>query len=368
MTLRKCSAWQCNTNLSAYAPGVSQEINALTVDGGNYDSPVDYSANFGDQRWADALAPSTSHGVCLNLINGANFDGGEVKIESCSTVNILGVYSEASATGVLVRLGGAGDGYVANVTISGNFFKNAKYAVRCGSGIKNLTVGPNFLSQITISEVKLATDLYGVLHHSGEYAGCFGSGQAVGISFRSLAVADLAFTSFTLGVDGLVNGVYVRTAYPAKWYPATVYTSAQAQSRNMDSFISKGVYYTIPATLKAGVVTSNVFTFTTVADSYAFNGGDRIVTAPAGAIYIRSVDWDTGVAVLDGGTTADGAATISQSAPYLVSSLYSVGAPSTGTWNLGDISMNLVPAVGTPKGWQCTVAGTPGTWVSQGDL
>ena len=43
-------------------------------------------------------------------------------------------------------------------------------------------------------------------------------------------------------------------------------------------------------------------------------------------------------------------------------------APTTGTWAQGDYVRNSSPAVGQPKGWICTVAGTPGTWVSEGNL
>ena len=42
--------------------------------------------------------------------------------------------------------------------------------------------------------------------------------------------------------------------------------------------------------------------------------------------------------------------------------------PTTGTWNVGDVCDNRVAAVGSPKRWLCTVAGTPGTWVSEGIL
>ena len=42
--------------------------------------------------------------------------------------------------------------------------------------------------------------------------------------------------------------------------------------------------------------------------------------------------------------------------------------PTTGTWEQGDIVKNSEPAVGSPQGWVCTVSGTPGTWVSQGNL
>lgn len=43
-------------------------------------------------------------------------------------------------------------------------------------------------------------------------------------------------------------------------------------------------------------------------------------------------------------------------------------APVTGTWAVGDRIEQSVPAVGQPKGWRCTVAGSPGTWVSEGNL
>lgn len=47
---------------------------------------------------------------------------------------------------------------------------------------------------------------------------------------------------------------------------------------------------------------------------------------------------------------------------------WKTAAPTTGTWDRGDIIKNIAPAVGQPKGWVCTVAGTPGTWVSEGNL
>lgn len=48
--------------------------------------------------------------------------------------------------------------------------------------------------------------------------------------------------------------------------------------------------------------------------------------------------------------------------------LYDTAAPTTLTWPRGSKCINSSPAVGSPKGWICTVAGTPGTWVSEGNL
>lgn len=43
-------------------------------------------------------------------------------------------------------------------------------------------------------------------------------------------------------------------------------------------------------------------------------------------------------------------------------------APTVGAWAKGDRVFNINANVGSPKGWICTVAGTPGTWVSEGNL
>lgn len=43
------------------------------------------------------------------------------------------------------------------------------------------------------------------------------------------------------------------------------------------------------------------------------------------------------------------------------------GIPTVGTWKVGD-RIYRVPVSGQPKSWVCTVAGTPGTWVSEGNL
>ncbi len=48
--------------------------------------------------------------------------------------------------------------------------------------------------------------------------------------------------------------------------------------------------------------------------------------------------------------------------------VYQTAAPATRTWVVGDRCINSTPTVGQPKAWTCTVAGTPGTWVSEGVL
>ena len=49
---------------------------------------------------------------------------------------------------------------------------------------------------------------------------------------------------------------------------------------------------------------------------------------------------------------------------------YAAAAPTSVnyTWCAGDRVINSAPTVGQPKSWVCTVTGTPGTWVSEGNL
>lgn len=48
--------------------------------------------------------------------------------------------------------------------------------------------------------------------------------------------------------------------------------------------------------------------------------------------------------------------------------LFGTGAPSNGTWAIGDRWIQSTPVAGQPTGGMCTVAGTPGTWVNQANL
>ncbi len=47
---------------------------------------------------------------------------------------------------------------------------------------------------------------------------------------------------------------------------------------------------------------------------------------------------------------------------------FPTSTPGAGTWNVGDRTENATPTVGQPKAYVCTVAGNPGTWVSEGNL
>jgi len=86
---------------------------------------------------------------------------------------------------------------------------------------------------------------------------------------------------------------------------------------------------------------------------------------------VWSIDGTSGVASFSALAPGNGYA-VGATASQRV--FYSSGIPSgtvpwsTSAWIVGDRALNSAPVIGSPKGWLCTVAGTPGTWVSEGNL
>jgi hypothetical protein len=117
--------------------------------------------------------------------------------------------------------------------------------------------------------------------------------------------------------------------------------------------------------------------------------GATALTSPASSVYIganaKGLDnSDVNSIVIGAGAVGEGAnTTVVGSTNTGVTHLYgklrigaagapmisfAAAAPTAGAWIQGSRVFNSAPAVGQPKGWVCTVTGTPGTWVSEGNL
>ena len=59
---------------------------------------------------------------------------------------------------------------------------------------------------------------------------------------------------------------------------------------------------------------------------------------------------------------------INNAATGCIVEVYGTAPPTVLNHQPGDRVVNSAPAVGQPKAWSCTVAGVPGTWVSEGNL
>lgn len=83
---------------------------------------------------------------------------------------------------------------------------------------------------------------------------------------------------------------------------------------------------------------------------------------------LTAVSYDTNFNVV-GDTPMVGGVNRPGPREFLVTNNPQTTAPwSTLSWNVGDTGKLYPPIAGAAKGWICTVAGTPGTWVSLGNL
>ena len=93
-----------------------------------------------------------------------------------------------------------------------------------------------------------------------------------------------------------------------------------------------------------------------VASLAAANFAEPSVYLPSGRLTVSSSE----LAAIRWGGVLTGSAKFNQ--------LYAPAVPAAGSWLAGDRFANQAPAAGQPKGWICTAAGTPGTWLSEGNL
>lgn len=358
--LLNCNANMCKTNLSAYAPSSTSEINDFKVFGGNYDSATEYSCRIGDPRFSTTVPAGELMGTTCTFI-GAAFDAATSTFDRIFGLTIMGCYWENSTTGKAIELGGSGNGGLRDVKIQNCYFSGTlNYSIYCNSAVRGLNVGPNYYGGTQLCFLYLGTsNLYGFEYQSGVSTNP-PSACEVHTGFSSVTTADVQFGAMTISSEWLYNGVQAApsTTSTGNWYPY----GKTAQGATVVSSIS-GRFRSSPVSSIPGVFNGTTFTCDTLSDSYKFNGGDRITSSVGSFTYVRSVDYVTGVLILDGGTTAVGGGSVSQTqVVFNTIKLYQAASPTTGTWQVGDIVYNSAPASAGYIGWVCTAAGTPGTW------
>lgn len=87
-----------------------------------------------------------------------------------------------------------------------------------------------------------------------------------------------------------------------------------------------------------------------------------------GAVAVETLGTCTGGFLDKAAYWSTGAASMKNAAIGFAVEWRSNASPAAGTWGAGDRTEQTVPVVTQPKGWRCTVAGAPGTWVSEGNL
>jgi len=318
--LNNCWARQNNTNLSAYAPTSSNEINDLMVNGGSYDSAIQYSCYIGDTRFSTTVASTDQMGVNVIFTN-ANFDGAPSLFNRVFNLTLQSCYWEtttSSKQGIVLGNSSYG-GLIRNVVISNCYFSTIDYPIYCNTSVRNLIVKDNYYGPGSSGASAPLCGLY--------YQGLGGAGsfqylrnestgnfiaQEVHTGYLSISLASVIFSGATIYDDFLANGVQsapLQTS-ASNWYPNGITADGH---KNISSVACR--YKTTPKTSVAGTLSSFAFTCTTLSDCYYFNGGDRFTGTGAASTggYVQSVDYLTGIITLSlSGGPSSGSATISQ--------------------------------------------------------
>ena len=169
---------------------------------------------------------------------------------------------------------------------------------------------------------------------------------------------------FASAIAIINNCSFVSTIYASN----KIGSSASSQCRFTNCTFTQSAAGTSTNTIQGQFYGGNVFTFTT-GGANDFSGSTFFgVNKYTGTIYSAFFDSNgiitqTQAPVISLEVFGDNGGT---GAYYRT--VYLLAAPSTGAWVKGDRTINSNPAVGSPKSWVCTVAGTPGTWVSEGNL
>lgn len=175
---------------------------------------------------------------------------------------------------------------------------------------------------------------------------CGGSAILVQSPNNTAVRRNLAFNCAT--TDNAVSGTRVvffqegAGAYSGfqEWTDNVIIDERGASAAEHGYFIRGGTTYSNVLIFRPGY-SSGLLTAVTV-DTYVSSDGDSLQKS---------------------GTTAPSLRTVQ------VANNPASTAPWDGMrWNAGDRAVLVPPVVGSPKGWLCTVAGTPGTWVSEGNL
>lgn len=271
-----------------------------------------------------------------------------------------------------------------NITIAGNTFDNCEKGVgvvlvagETTYGVRNVAINGNAFS-IDSTSANTAVGIY-----------CDVGAAGGGTPFEGVAIGDNTIYNYNSGIDvagtaGIRllnlaitgNRVYCRTTNTGRAFGLN-YVDLSTISGNTFNGENTGASYEanqITNLRYSSVSGNNFYSGSAYAVTHQF--GDFTSVAFNGNQVYGGFDFATlNSSTIIAGNRWNGAGTVDArtfNGPWDMSHTrtthYDTAAPVAGTWFVGDRVQKSNPAVGQPKAWICTVAGTPGTWTSEGNL
>jgi len=320
-------------------------------------------------------APSGSMGVNM-LIQGCNFDGAPVYLDNILGVTYTQNYHEQGGGytyfGAALVLGSAGASYLSNVLINPCWFTSFYYAIDVVTQVTNLKIKSCNYASIAYSAVRYYTSEQGNLSYENGVAGgttnwAVGSGCSEFLTNYSsgVSVSQIDFSGISISSDFISNGQQIAplTTSTTNWLKFGITNDGNKQfaSGSSGRFRSASA---VQAAIAGNQVGRN-FTFTTLAQAKLFCGGDRITSSVGGASFINSINYATGVAVLD--STYTGAVSLSHNAAYFIGyALTGSGSPAgVVIANPGSVYTNISGGTSTTLYIKESGTGTNTGWVAK---
>lgn len=402
---------------------LSNNSQGIFVDALGYDGDIIISNNICVTLDPTTCAPSGAwsliatggvrrHGIMVGY-NSSSVNGPRCIVNSniCRNTRWTGIYKQGASSGVVVISNNICDlnGYDTANTLSGGIYINQSGNEQVvGNAITNFRNTDFLTGSITINASPAPT-IPSVLN--GNFIkGSFGNGLVMTTSAALMHVSNNTFVSnagsdisviASAGIAGnaghtIVNNRIMRTSGTAvkaisvdiqsSTLPFIIKDNYIKGFDNTTSSVDNTAIYVQLRPLQFQIVGNKVEYFYYGMYSASYYSGGRMTDA----VYERNIIQNCAVGFGVSATSNDHtlplvdnrfiSVTTQVSAPLgfavgrIVQRLgdkliwQDTASPAVGNWSVGDRAMNSTPVIGQPKSWACTVAGAPGTWVSEGNL
>jgi len=188
-----------------------------------------------------------------------------------------------------------------------------------------------------------------------------GSTATVKMHINSLRVRDIKGPAFGSLYDGLDN-LYIGRLYAEELPQAANSATNVIHSRNGEDMVIDKIYVTeLNTDWNSALYVRDTTTFTINDIFVGGSAGTSAITSNSSTIIIGHVSVDSIADVSETGSTI-----------YYKELQQGIGyggaAPTSGTYERGDIVWDSTPSAGGFMGWVCVTAGTPGTWKTFGAI
>ena len=361
-TMLNCSFAGCNTNVSAYAPTSSREINAINFIGGEYWGGRDYAFNIGDDRFSSTVIPQATHGKAIKII-GCTTDKSVMRFDKVADVEIS-CYFEAGIANVqnayiqIVNTNGVMGGFNVHDCTVHNSAGTVEYFIKADREINGLSVDRIFYSAIPKCLVyAIKQDIYPTYIGALIPVGSHTLAPAIHLGMRTNQ--PYGFNRFTI-LGKIANGI---PGPRSKYLMAGI--NNQLGEGVTKRYIGGGWVNTdIFGREFVGIVVSpNAFRITNSSDMVALEAGMCVRIGSAGTgthTYILGCDYENNIVYLDNYTlTSETVISAKEDKSFTDFFGYQIPQTTTG-YELGSRCWNKYTVTQTPVGWSLTASG----WVA----